>query len=1282
MPILHFDFETRSAADLEGQGAYQYASHPSSDVWCCAYSVDDGEVKIWKRGDPVPEEFIEATHNPEWTFAAHNIAFERLIVRDIMAPRYGWPLLPDERLCCTMARALSLALPGKLENVAKALGLEHQKDAAGARLMREMSRPRDPHAGEDPNGIYWQDDPEKIERLHRYCIQDVETERALHKRIGLLPPAEQRVWEHNLLVNDRGLYIDGELLETGLRTADELEAEIKREIADVTAGKVTSIHQTQRVLTWLEENGHKVENARKPTLQKELANGGVPPEAKRVMELRLDGASAAVKKLRRFQNWRGTDGRARGAMYYHGGATGRWSSKGIQLQNLKKPATDDLGAVISEKIENLSDAADLGRAVICAGADSRFLLADFSGVESRIGAWVAGESSKAKQWKRFDDTGDPKTEPYYILGLKFGLSEDTARKIGKVADLAFLYCGSIGAWRNLSKDDGRSDKDILALRDLWRNAHPNIVRMWKTCERAALRAMHNPGATIPAGKLSFRYDGEFFLFMRLPSGRELAYPEPRLITDKFDREAISFKDNANGKFVDCRHGQGAFGGTWFQNAVQAIARDILAEALLRLEAAGYPVVLHVHDEVVCEVPNGAGTLEEFAKLMTTLPAWADGLPIAIGKPRNGQRFAKIKAPDVAEPIQTRQADTNSTPEPEILQQNSQAPPWEAEKEIIVEPAITNGKGGAPVINAPPIAPVIPLNVAPPPEHKRAHHSSDGNVHGDSGAPRGRRTAEWFYPHLDGSEYLRVDRYDGDERKFFQSHWDKNSKQWKMGVKGTYAERKIPYRLPELKAALQANPDVEVQICEGESDAEALARLGFVVTTNPGGALSWTPELTNWLRVLGVRNAVIHEDNDGEAHGFKGQKRTALLTKELSSFVKLKVVRYSDVPEGEDVRWWLDNKHTKEELEARIAAAGSARTPFQWLNMSRWDSEPVPERKWAIHDRVPLNQAGLCSGEGGVGKSIVELMKDVATVMGLEWYGIVPMRGPAFYIGGEDDEDEVHIRLADIANYHGISFDELVRNGFHVKCMLGQDMTLCAPIGKSGRVEVTDFYRELYEQAGDIKPKNISIDTLTRAFAGSEIDRVQVYAFAMHMQALAMVAGGAVTVLSHPSLQGMSSGSGLSGSTAWHGAFRFRQYLVAAKPEASELPDPNIRELQFKKTQYAATGESIVVEYRNGLFLPVAGAASVDQATRKALAQDAFLEVLRRFSKDRRQVSSTPCQTYAPVLFAQEAEARQANLKAKDLAEAMRQLFAADKIENVAHGPLSKQRFHLGIKGGR
>jgi RecA-family ATPase len=191
-------------------------------------------------------------------------------------------------------------------------------------------------------------------------------------------------------------------------------------------------------------------------------------------------------------------------------------------------------------------------------------------------------------------------------------------------------------------------------------------------------------------------------------------------------------------------------------------------------------------------------------------------------------------------------------------------------------------------------------------------------------------------------------------------------------------------------------------------------------------------------------------------------------------------------------------------------------PIRWLDMSNWDSEPVPQRQWAIKDRVPLNQAGLFSGEGGTGKSIIELMKNVAHVAGKDWLGSMPEPGPAFYLGAEDDDKEIHIRLAAIASHYNVSFKELIGGGLHVLCLLGEDATLCAANGKSGKVEVTALYGQLYEAAGDIRPKNISIDTLSRAFAGNEIDRVQVYSFAMHMQKLAMVAGGSVTVLSHPS----------------------------------------------------------------------------------------------------------------------------------------------------------------------
>jgi RecA-family ATPase len=391
--------------------------------------------------------------------------------------------------------------------------------------------------------------------------------------------------------------------------------------------------------------------------------------------------------------------------------------------------------------------------------------------------------------------------------------------------------------------------------------------------------------------------------------------------------------------------------------------------------------------------------------------------------------------------------------------------------------------------------------------------------------------------------------------------------------------------------------------------------------------------------------------------------------------------------GRQVADWLEYRGQAEDFPYTDDAppmgdtVAKAPQPLQWLDMSRWDNEPVPERKWAIRDRVPLNQCGLFSGEGGTGKSIIELMKNVAHVAGKDWLGSVPEQGPAFYLGGEDEKDEIHIRLAAIAKHSGVTFKQLVDGGLHVLPLLGEDMTLCAPTN-GGKVEVTALYKQLYEAAGDIKPKNISIDTLSRAFAGNEIDRVQVYAFAMHMQKLAKVAGGSVTVLSHPSLQGINSGSGISGSTAWHGAFRFRQYLKSPKTDAGEQPDNDLRELEFKKNQYGPRGETIVLRYQNGLFLPERGTSSLDQLARKAKAEEVFLELLRRFADKNRNVSDKPtAPNFAPSAFAKEEEAKKHGLKKSDFEQTMRDLFSSDKITLEQYDKPSRGLWRLTVKHG-
>ena len=290
------------------------------------------------------------------------------------------------------------------------------------------------------------------------------------------------------------------------------------------------------------------------------------------------------------------------------------------------------------------------------------------------------------------------------------------------------------------------------------------------------------------------------------------------------------------------------------------------------------------------------------------------------------------------------------------------------------------------------------------------------------------------------------------------------------------------------------------------------------------------------------------------------------------------------------------------------------------------------------------QAGLFSGEGGTGKSIIELMKDVAHVTAKDWLGTLPEPGPAFYLGAEDDDKEIHIRLAGIAKHYGVTFSDLIRGGLHVLPLLGKDATLCAVTkgGKSRRQHCTSKSSRPPATSNRRTSRSIPCRALSRAMRSIEGRST---GSRCTCTTLAKVAEGAVTVLSHPSLQGLNSGSGLSGSTAWHGAFRFRQYLKGVKASDGEQPENDLRELEFKKNQYGPRGDNIVLRYQRGLFLPEGGVSSLDRAVRNAKAEEVFLDLLNRFSVQNRNVSDKPtANTYAPTMFAKEDAAKKLGLR--------------------------------------
>jgi RecA-family ATPase len=350
----------------------------------------------------------------------------------------------------------------------------------------------------------------------------------------------------------------------------------------------------------------------------------------------------------------------------------------------------------------------------------------------------------------------------------------------------------------------------------------------------------------------------------------------------------------------------------------------------------------------------------------------------------------------------------------------------------------------------------------------------------------------------------------------------------------------------------------------------------------------------------------------------------------------------------------------------------------FIDMSRWDSEPAPRQEWSVCDRYPLRQCILFSGEGGAGKSIEQLHLSVATVLARDWLGITPEQGPAIFIDAEDDDKVLHRRLKAIAEHYDATITEMIRLGLHLVSWTGCDATL-ATVAHTGKIEPTSLYRQVLEAAGDIKPKMIGIAASANVFAGNENDRSQVQQFVGLLTRVGMAANGSVVLISHPSLTGINTESGLSGSTQWHNAVRARSLLRGVKPEAGEPLDSDLRELQFKKNNYGPISESVLLRWNDGLFLPVPG-ATANQAAKEAAAQEVFLALIKRFGTQNRYVSDKRGTSYAPALFAREEEAKRTGVTKHDLERAMRLLFQRNAIANEDCGKPSRPSYRIMPKG--
>ena len=664
MPTLYIDIESRSACNLKTRGAWHYASDPSTEPLMLCWAVDDSEVATWRPGDPVPAPFIAASNTDGWDVIAHNWDFERFFYELILIPRFGFPSIPPDRWHCSMRLALANAYPAELGLLSQALGLPYRKDPEALRALHAVSRPR-------KNGS-WNEDPAKLALVHERCVSDVIAMRACwqHPKLRPLSENERRLQPIDAEINRRGVRIDREFVTAARAFAAAERNAVNIRLSDLTDGAVTSVDQVQKLRAAINARGHELTSLNKRSVAAALAHD--PDEVTRqLLTLRRDGARASVRKFNRILEYADSDDRIRGAFrIYGGGAPARWSSPGPQLQNLKR---NDIGAPLSiidavrrgdrAHIAQFGNPLELlgsvSRAIVCAESGYVLVAPDLRMIESRVLAWVAGDEHTLELHRAYDRTGDKRFEVYRVnaaqmLGKPVETIVARERQRGKGGELAAGFGGSVRAWRNIF-DDPRPDPEIKSDIQKWRQLHPQTRRFWKRLFNAALIAIRHGVAVrvneapLPEIVTDFE-DGN--LYITLPSGRSLTYPNARLVPGKYEDPDIAFHDNSRKQWREVHEWYGTFVG----NVVQGIARDLLAAALVRFEAHGLPVVFHCHDEVVIEVPAGSNAAG--LAILTEAPPWAVGLPLA-GSVHSGPHY--LDEPDQPlEPIDARHPILSST----------------------------------------------------------------------------------------------------------------------------------------------------------------------------------------------------------------------------------------------------------------------------------------------------------------------------------------------------------------------------------------------------------------------------------------------------------------------------------------------------------------------------------------------------------------------------------------------------------------------------------------------
>ncbi len=647
---------------------YPYAEHPDTDIWCMAWAFDDEEPEIWWpkhvldfMPDLIDPDLPSVDSLPPRVYnhlvkggeiRAHNAEFERIMWWRIMHERYGFPNPKLEQWVCSAAEAAAMSLPRGLGEACRVTQAPHEKDTEGYNLMLRMCRPR----SKKGEALVWWYDRERILRLGDYCKQDVRSEKGLSKVLRRLQPREREHYLEICRQNDAGIAIDVALVQACRRVADVGLERANALLEELTEGAVSKVTNHQRLGQWIRDQGIETPGVAKKHIAAML-DGELVQTVRDVLVLRSEAGKSSLAKLDAMLTCLCADNRVRGMIVFHGASTGRETAKLVQPHNFPRGGeVDNVEQYISPMMREAYDeinlfhhpivvVSEMLRATLTGGPGNELIAGDFSGIEARVVNWVAGQEDMLDNFRALD-AGDKTRDPYIINAMRYyklpfeQIKKIPHRQTGKFQELGCGFGMGAKTGRVQAKDVYGLDiteEETQELVTNYRQTHAEVKKFWKTINNASIAAVEYPGTNVRFGPLQnmvFTKRGAY-LYLMLPSKRPLVYALPKIVervapwsTPEKPATTQAVRIFAVNPKTKVWSPQDMYGGIWTENVVQAIARDLMAEAKLRVRAAGYPSNLTVHDEVVAEVPAGFGDVKEYERLLTELPEWAAGLPVA------------------------------------------------------------------------------------------------------------------------------------------------------------------------------------------------------------------------------------------------------------------------------------------------------------------------------------------------------------------------------------------------------------------------------------------------------------------------------------------------------------------------------------------------------------------------------------------------------------------------------------------------------------------------------